>query len=90
VVALEKLRDEHDQLIQQYKSLQSHSSYDKAISDQRIESLQQENQSLKDQLSSLSRKRGTLVFELEARYSDAMPPPSPPSLPLSLSPPLLE
>lgn len=65
--ALEKLRDQHDQVIQQYKALQNHSSYEKAILEQRILLLEQENKSLKEQVSNLSRKKGTLVFELEAR-----------------------
>lgn len=65
--ALEKLRDQHDQLIQQYKALQNHSSYDKAILEQRVLLLEEENKSLKEQVSLLSRKKGTLVFELETR-----------------------
>lgn len=65
--ALEKLRDQHDQVIQQYKSLQHHSSYEKAVLEQRVLLLEQENNTLKEHLSILSRKKGSLVFELEAR-----------------------
>ena len=54
-------------MIQQYKSLQHHSSYEKAILDQKILLLEQENKGLKEQVSILSRKKGTLAFELEAR-----------------------